>query len=57
MPASSFRDASVRVLMALVTSEPDPAERKARIMILREDGLLSDREAEDLIRIYGVEAA
>ena len=53
----SFREAAVAVLIALVAAEPSPEERKARIMVMREVGLLTDAETADLIRIYGLEAA
>lgn len=53
----SFHEAAVRVLIALIAAEPSPEERKARIMIMREDGLLTDDETADLIQIYGLEAA
>ncbi|MBO9602562.1 MAG: hypothetical protein J7496_08650 [Novosphingobium sp.] len=45
------------LLLRCIENETDPAERKARIMILRQDGHLSDAEAADWIRIYGLEAA
>lgn len=53
----SFRDAAVRLMVALIANDPSSEERKARIMIMREDGLLSDAETADLIQIYGLEAA
>lgn len=55
--AEGIGPAALRVMLAIVAREPDPAERKARIMILRGDGLLTDRQASDLIQIYGLEAA
>lgn len=35
----------------------DPAERKERIMIARQEGIFSDDEATDWLRVYGLAAA
>lgn len=35
----------------------DPAERKLRIMIARHEGLFSEQEAADWLKLLGLEAA
>lgn len=50
-------DAARRVVLRLIELEADPSERKAKIMIAREEGLLSDAETRDLIFTYRLEAA
>ena len=42
------------VVLSMIASERDPVERKARVMIAREHGHLSDDEAEDLIVLGGL---
>lgn len=48
--AAPIGDAARRVVMRLIELETDPGERKAKIMIAREEGLLSDEEVADWIR-------
>jgi len=50
-------DAARNVILRLIEIEPDPSERKAKIMIAREDGHLSDAEVRDLIVKHGLESA
>ena len=45
------------LIVALIHYERDPAEKKARIMIARADGHITDQEAEEWIFDYGLEAA
>ena len=45
------------LIVTLIHYERDPAEKKARIMIAREHGHITDQEAEDWIFDYGLEAA
>jgi hypothetical protein len=45
------------LVLALIERETDPAEKKARIMIAREHGHLTDQEAEEWIVLAGLEAA
>lgn len=52
-----IRDAARTVVLRMIELEPDPSERKAKIMIAREDGHLSDAEARKLIIEHGLEAA
>lgn len=47
-------DAAKRVVLRLIDLETDPAERKAKIMIAREEGVISDDETADLIRRYAL---
>ena len=46
--------AAKRVILRLIDLETDPAERKAKIMIAREEGVISDYETADLIRRYAL---
>lgn len=50
-------DAARRVILRMIELEPDLSERKAKIMIAREDGHLSDAEVRDLIIKHGLESA
>lgn len=50
-------DAARAVILRLIEAEPDPSERKAKIMIAREDGHLSDDEVAEWIARDGLEAA
>lgn len=50
-------DAARGVILRMIELEPDPSERKAKIMIAREDGHLSDAEAENWIRRDGLRFA
>jgi hypothetical protein len=45
------------LIFALIARETDPSEQKARILIAREHGHLTDQEAEDWIVLAGLEAA
>lgn len=48
--AEPIGDAAKRFVLRLIELETDPGERKAKIMIAREEGLLSDEEVADWIR-------
>lgn len=48
--AAPIGDAARNVILRLIELETDPGERKAKIMIAREEGLLSDEEVADWIR-------
>lgn len=50
-------EAARGIILRLIEVEPDPSERKAKIMIAREDGHLSDAEVRDLIIKHGLESA
>lgn len=52
--AEPIGDAAKRVVLRLIDLETDPAERKAKIMIAREEGVISDDETADLIRRYAL---
>lgn len=64
-PCSAPRDATViqagllfrGLVLALIERETDPSERKARIMIARDHGHLTDAEAEEWLVLEGLEAA
>lgn len=45
------------LILGLIHRETDPAEKKARILIAREHGHLTDEEASDWIAIAGLENA
>lgn len=45
------------IILALIEREQDPAEKKARILIAREHGHLTNHEAEEWIALAGLEAA
>ena len=54
-PASAtIGDAAKRVVLRLIDLETDASERKAKIMIAREEGVISDDETADLIRRYAL---
>lgn len=53
----SIGEAAKSVILRLIEIEPEPSERKAKIMIAREDGHLSDAEARALIVKHGLESA
>ncbi len=55
--AQTIGDAARRMVLRLIELEADPSERKAKIMIAREEGILSDTETRDLIFTYRLEAA
>lgn len=55
--SEAFRETLKRMVLSFITNEPDPAERKARILIARQHGHLTDREAEDWIAILDLKAA
>lgn len=55
--AQPFADIARSLMLAAIRNEPSPSERRARIMIMRRDGHLSDAEAQDYIVLLGVEAA
>lgn len=42
------------IVHTLIRAEPDPAEKKARILIAREHGHLSDEDAEEWIVLAGL---
>lgn len=48
--AEPIENAARRVIVRLIELETDPSERKAKIMIAREEGVLSDDEVTDWIR-------
>lgn len=52
--AEPIGDVAKRVVLRLIDIETDPAERKAKIMIAREEGVISDDETADLIRRYAL---
>lgn len=52
--AEPIGDAAKRVVLRLIELETDPAERKAKVMIAREEGVISDDETADLIRRYAL---
>lgn len=45
------------IILRMIELEPELSERKAKIMIAREDGHLSDAEVRDLIIKHGLESA
>ena len=45
------------IVIRAITECLDPALRKERVLIAREEGLLTEQEAQDLIRLYRDEAA
>jgi hypothetical protein len=45
------------LMLTAIRNEPSPSERKARVMIMRQDGHLTDAEAQDFIALLGLEAA
>ena len=47
-------EAARGVILRLIELEPDLSERKAKIMIAREEGVISDDETADLIRRYAL---
>ena len=54
----TLKDVARRLVLRLIEAEAgNPAEQKQRILIAREHGHLSDREAEDWIKILELEAA
>lgn len=54
----SFGDLARALVIRCIEAEADnPSEQKARVMIAREHGHLSDQEAEDWLRILELEAA
>jgi hypothetical protein len=55
--AKTFGTAARDFVLNLIDCCPDPAEKKARILIAREHGHLTDEEAEDWIVACGLEAA
>lgn len=58
MSAQSFGDILRGLVIRAIEAEAgNPAEQKARIMIARECGQLTDEEAEDWLRILELEAA
>ena len=50
-------NAAREVILSLIRAEPDLSERKAKIMIAREDGHLSDAEVEEWFRRDGLRFA
>lgn len=52
--AEPIENAARRVIMRLIELETDPSERKAKIMIAREEGVLSDDEVTAWIRRDGL---
>lgn len=52
--ADPIGDAAKRVVLRMIELETDPAERKAKIMIAREEGVISDDETADMIRRYAL---
>lgn len=55
--AEPIGDAARRVILRLIHLEQDPSERKAKIMIAREEGLLGDAETEAMMQRYGLRFA
>lgn len=59
-PASNVIEAGLLfrgIILGLIERERDPSEKKARILIAREHGHLTDAEAEEWIALAGLEAA
>lgn len=59
-PASNIIEAGQLfrgIILALIARETDPAEQKARILIARDHGHLTDEEAEEWLVLAGLEAA
>jgi hypothetical protein len=52
--AAPIGDAAKRVVLRMIDLETDPSERKAKIMIAREEGVIDDDETADLIRRYAL---
>lgn len=55
--APTIGNAAREVILCLIRAEPDLSERKAKIMIAREDGHLSDAEVEEWFRRDGLRFA
>lgn len=55
--AQSIGNIARNLILHLIDAESDPADRKAKIMMAREDGLLSDAETSLLISQNGLEEA
>lgn len=54
----TLRDVARRLVVRLIEAEAgDPAEQKERILIARQHGHLTDREAEDWIALLELQAA
>jgi hypothetical protein len=53
-PIGSFAKAIVENCIA---NCDDPTEKKRRVLLARDNGILSDQEAEDWLRILEVQAA
>ena len=54
----TLNDVARRLVMRLIEAEAgNPHEQKQRILIAREHGHLSDREAEDWIAVLDLKAA
>jgi hypothetical protein len=45
------------LVLAMINTAPDDAVRKQRILIARQEGILSDQEAEDWLAILELRAA
>ena len=55
--SQTIGNAAREVILRLIRAEPDLSERKAKIMIAREDGHLSDAEVEEWFRRDGLRFA
>ena len=55
--APAFGSLSRNFVLSMIECCTDPSEKKARILIAREHGHLSDYEAEEWIALAGLEAA
>ena len=52
-----FGSLAREIVIRAIINCPDPSDRKERVLIARERGLLTDEEANDLIGIFRDEAA
>lgn len=55
--APAFGTLARNFVLSMIECCPDPAEKKARILIARDHGHLTDVEAEEWIAVAGLEAA
>jgi hypothetical protein len=54
---ASIGDLAREIVLRAITNCTDFSDRKARILIAREHGLIDDDDAAALIKIYELEAA
>lgn len=55
--AKPFGTIAKGLVQAMISSAPDDATRKERVLIARQEGILSDQEAEDWLAILELRAA